>query len=471
MDDDAGIDIQNVAAPDRIQLLLTPEESLQRSERLRQFKGTLKKFHSELMSGPHLGGEMERVISGTLDLYARRVNEMIIGSSQAAASLKEKSSLLGQESLNDSEVALLRLSSLTENPESDLARMDKLIHGASDEPDPSGWRSQVGAELGRYADRLEAEIVESALHEKNSLESLGLDPEKIGSKSLTFGELQAIGDELLSRYGLLSTFSPDTFDPDDPKPAPDGKWRFVLDKRYDTNGFATDPKSKTVKGPSKNLSVADVLPVLAHEIEGHVLQHENKERLPLRLFKRYGAGRWAPFADCAAMRNQDFVSQKAFGTSFLPGPHYVRAMAKKLEGGSYLECVEAHYESMISLSRAKREAGMLDEDGYREEAASALKRSINRAKRLFVSELGLDHPSSFLLHSKDTAYLEQTEVFRAFKEQGIEKLLYVGSANSETLQFLVANQLIDPSAVIEPKFLSLEIWERMRERYASGGNP
>jgi hypothetical protein len=466
MDEDAGIDIRNAATPDRIHLLLTPEESLQRSDRLRKFKGTLKKFHSELMNGPHLGREMERVISGTLDLYSRRVNEMIIESSQAAASLKEKSSLLGREALNDSEEALLRLSSITENPETDLSRMDKVIHGASDERDPNGWNKQVGEELARYADTIESEIIESTLNEKDSLDSLGLDQEKVDAKSLTFGETQSIGDELLSRYGLLSTFSPDTFDPDDPKPAPDEKWRFVLHERYDASGFVTDPKSKTVKGPKKNLSVVDVLPVLAHEIEGHVIQHMNKERLPLRIFKRSGAGRWAPFAECAAMRNQDLVSRKAFGTSFLPGPHYARAMAKKLEGGSYLECVEAHYESMLSLSRAKRDAGMLDEDRFRKEASSALKRSINRAKRLFVNELSLDSPSTFLVHSKDTAYLEQTQVFQAFKEQGIENLLYVGSANSETLRFLCGNGFIDSDSVIEPGFFSLEIWERLRGNYA-----
>lgn len=469
MDEDAAIDIRNATTPDRIHLLLTPEESLRRSERLRQFKGTLKKFHSELVNGPHLGQEMERVLSDTLDLYSRRVNEMIIGSSQAAASLKEKRTLLGQESLSDPEKALLQLSSITENPETDLSRMDKVIHGASEEHDSNGWQKQVGEELARYADSIEEEIIKSTLHEKDSLENLGLDPERIGAKSLTFGETQSIGDELLSRYGLLSAFGSDTFDPDDPTPAPDGKWRFVLHERYDASGFSTDPKSKTVKGPRKDLSVMDVLPTLAHEIEGHVLQHTNKELLPLRIFKRSGAGRWAPFAECAAMRNQDFVSRNAFGTSFLPGPHYTRAISKKLEGGSYLECVEAHYESMLSLSRAKRDAGILDKDGFRNEAVSALKRSINRAKRLFVNELGLDRQSSFLVHSKDTAYLEQTEVFRAFREQGIEKLLYIGSANSEALRFLCGNGFVDPDNVIDPKFYSLEIWDRIKGNYALDG--
>jgi hypothetical protein len=465
MDDDGRIDVKNISAPDRVYLLLTPEESLERLQRLRQFKESLKSFHSELESGPHLGKEMENIVSDTLDLYLRRVNEMIVGSSSAAASLNRKVSLLGEETLSDSERSLLRISSISTHSESALSRLDKLVYGTSDESGSNGWKRQVGEELMHYASSLETEIITSALHENTSMKNLGLDQEKIYSPSLTPENTQMMGDELLAAYDLLSAFGPETFDPNDPKPAPDGKWRFVLHERYNKSGFATDSKSKTVKGPRMPLSIADVLPVLSHEIEGHVMQHENKERLPLRIFKRSGAGRWAAFAECAAMRNQDYVSRNAFGTSSLPGPHYVRAMAKRLDGGSYLECVNTHYESMLSLLRAKRDAGIIHSDVFQKEAQSALKRSVNRAKRLFASELDLNQTSPFLTNSKDTAYLEQTEVFRAFKESGIERLLYVGSANSETLRFLCKYRLINLNTVLEPKFHSLAMWKQMKNQY------
>jgi hypothetical protein len=102
-------------------------------------------------------------------------------------------------------------------------------------------------------------------------------------------------------------------------PAPDNKWQFVARDEFKT--MAVDGKRKVIKCGRGSQSVASLISVtLAHEIEGHVLQHENKSKIPLRLFKRLGSGRSVVFAECGAMSNQDTVSRDAFVRS---PPHLI----------------------------------------------------------------------------------------------------------------------------------------------------
>lgn len=71
----------------------------------------------------------------------------------------------------------------------------------------------------------------------------------------------------------------------------------------------------------------------AHEIEGYVLQNENKARVGLKLFEKLGSGHSTLLAENGAMYKKDTVSQKVFDFRSFPYPHYIKAMLKKQEGG------------------------------------------------------------------------------------------------------------------------------------------
>ncbi|NTW15354.1 MAG: hypothetical protein HGA38_03215 [Candidatus Moranbacteria bacterium] len=469
MGDDGSLHIREddpLPEASRLSILLEPEKTRVRTEYLRTFKSGLRKTRSDIANGPGLGTSMNQALLGLTDIYARRVNEMLTESYTAAASLKRKANLLGEDALSEDEKVIFRSSPVTNDPEEAASRMDKMLHGAESGYDREGWRRQIGPDLERFADKAEEEIIQSALEEERAVSELGLDREKLDAKNFPKNATELIAKEILDHYGFLSDFGADTYDPNHPEIAPDGKWRVFLDKKYDPSGFSVNPKHKILFGPAKPLSVKEILPVLSHEIEGHVLQHENKERLPLRIFRRVGAGRWAAFAECSAMDNQDHVSREAFGIRFFPGPHYVRAMKTRLDGGSYIQCVAAHHESMMRVIRAKREAGLIhDQESFRKQSEAALKRSINRAKRLFSSELGLEDVSSSLLKSKDATYLEQRAILDAYRRNGLEKFLHIGSMNTDTLGYLVKYDLIDPNTVQLPDFHTLQIWERLRPEY------
>lgn len=212
--------------------------------------------------------------------------------------------------------------------------------------------------------------------------------------------------------------------------------------------MAVDSKRKVIKCGIKKQSPAGLISVtLAHEIEGHVLQYENKTKIPLRLFKKLGGERSSIFAECGAMNNQGLVSQEAFGFAFPPHPHYIRAMVEKLRGGNYLDCIKAFHESTLRGPRLQKTLGQISEEVFKKEVKKSLKLAINRTKRLFREGSDFSSNQPFLTNSKDTVYLEQVKLFQELKQRGLEKYVFVGGANLNTLLFLMKSGFLDPKDI------------------------
>lgn len=143
-------------------------------------------------------------------------------------------------------------------------------------------------------------------------------------------------------------------------------------------------------------------------------------------------------------------------------------MKRRLDGGTYLDCVQAFHESALRKIAAQKEAGVLSSmEEVRKESEKALSEAINRVFRLFPDAADLGTSSGILLRTKDTAYLEQTEVFKAFRSQGLENLLYIGGANAGVLKFLARTGLLRLEDIREPQLHTLKIWKRIKDRYQS----
>lgn len=449
--------LEGIESPRRINLVLNPDELEAKIFGLRELKSDIKQALANIEDD---GENISSAQKCVLEMYLSRVNESLARQHSPAYKTVEKARAIGVEALSDSERRILEGMSVALDGDLDAhrARIDKFVYGADREYDEEGYRKQVSRRLLDYANEVEIEQRFIDAHKDELVETRGLDPEKIEEKTITAADRKRWGESLLERYGLLSS---DTST--DPSQLPlDNKWRYIVGSN---KSMSVDQVRKVVHDKEGDSAATHTFPVaLAHEIEGHVLQGANKEQVPLRLFQDIGGGRSSVFAEGGAMHNQNVISKKIFGFEQLPKPHYVRAMAERLRGGNFLDCVKAYYESSVKELRSGLEQGEISKEHFQEKARSLLKKNISSTKRLFRSD-SLSSDSNYLLSSKDTAYLEQRKVLRGLEEAGLFKLAYVSGVNLENARELIRFGLLDLDKIKEPRFETLEIWSEVKEKY------
>lgn len=381
----------------------------------------------------------------------------------------------------------------TANPETlarQAARYDKFLFGASPELDDQ-MHLQISVELKAYADAALQDEIKNTADAKDSAAAIGLDYAKLNTKEISAKDAATVGKKILEHYGLLSEHDAD--DPDSPgyyKPdragrAPDGKWQIVIRDAFKTTAVNAD--QGIIKIPGKELhSIVDVIAVLgAHEIEGHVLQHENKAMVGtvadapasneggLRLFKKIGGDRSVLFAECGAMANEDQTMKSAFGYGNPPYSNYVYAMLARLHGGNYLDCIKGFYDAELAKITAQCNAGKITQEELQETMQNdVLRTAVNRALRLFRSSTDLMSRRTiekpvYLEHSKDAVYLEQGLLYEKLQEAGLTKLLYIGGSNLHTIKTLAKIGLLDTNLIREPDLYALQLWKEMRQPYQS----
>ncbi|MEX0933583.1 MAG: hypothetical protein WDZ74_02390 [Candidatus Paceibacterota bacterium] len=455
---------EGIKVPEKKSVTINPDEVLTKLAGLRELKKEIKEIVATLAAKEDNYSQAQKVI---LEMYSKRINELIAQQYIFALKIQEKLTVLGAESLSGAEQDVLTLVTVTEKSNADRvrARMDKFRYGATAEYNDDGYKEQVSEKLLEYAKEIE---IESAFLEENKnafIEARGLDPKKIDEKIITAEKRKEWGERILAAYGLLS--SDESVDVE--KRTLDYKWRFIQEEKRKT--MSVDRNRKVIKDRDGETTPVHAFSVaLAHEIEGHVLQSANRENIPLNLFELDVAGdRASVYSEGGAMYNQNYISKELFGYEQLPKPHYVRAMARRLSGGSFADCLQAYYESAIISSRNKYKEGSLSKEEFDKKARAVLKTSLSSSRRLFRDGGSLDSTSNMLLSSKDTAYLEQRKLVEGLKEAGLLKLAYVGGLNLENAKELIRFGLLDLDKIQEPKFETIKIWEEVRDTYTETG--
>jgi len=462
-----NINRHDIPIPQRFQILADPEKALMKISALRDFKKEIKQQTIELgvTASP---AELEKAQLEILGMYQRKVNTMIAGQYSTGVILSEKKRLLGKNGLTETENKILSQFSGLLSPQKNRSRMDKFLHGTSEDFDENGNRVQISASLKKYAEDIAAEGEKMELSKREQIKERGIDPDKLLEENIVPEQRAVWGEETLASQGLKSEYGASTYDPDRTWPAPDGKWQYIL--MPGRKSMDVSSKQKVVLDSAKqNFSMAAAISVACGHEMIHVLQHENKQMVPLRLLERIGGSKSEAFAEGGDMHIQDKICRKAFGFGVLPHPHYVRAMLKKLEGGNYVDCIKAFYESSLVSSQKKLEGGQINHATFHKESASRLKQAINRAKRLFADGISFDSEYPFLTHSKDTVYLEQTLLVKKLEALGLEKFAYVGGVGLDDLRALFRLGRINLSEIKEPSYYCFQIWEREKSKYLLRG--
>jgi hypothetical protein len=468
IDENGNIDVSLMPQNESVGLRLTPQLDFEKTKQLRDLKRELKAERKDIEQLRDHSEDYTAVLEGTFELYQRKINTMIASRADVFLTLRRKAELMGEEALTQDEKRALSLDSSSQDIPASLARYDKFIHGTSDEFDEAGWRKQISSKLIALADSQEQAYLSSVIKKEDGIAEKGLDSDLLSEKNIAPEEVERLCSETLAHYDLLSQYPASEYDPKRPGPAQDGKWQVVVKDTY--RSLSVHGKQKVIKCPNEPQSITKLLSItIAHEIEGHVIQHENKSKIPLKLFDDIGSDRSAIFAEAGAMSNQDHVTKSAFGYESVSRPHYVRAMVKKLEGGNYADCVEAYYMSSIKPYRLQLEQGIIDESEFKKECATLLKTAVGSAGRLFRGGASKTDSYTHLPESKATVYLEQTQLALALKEHGLPELLNLTGVNAAALEFLLRAKFIDVADIQSPDFYSLQLWEGVKEKYARRG--
>jgi hypothetical protein len=464
-DSEGTISIQDIPVPQSVGILINPSEAREKIEGLRNLKQSFKKKYGDIEQSTNTSTNLKLVKKEILDIYRRRANILIMDLFPYALLVEQKLQVVGEHKLSADEQEFLSLFNGLSDPEKNRSRLDKSIYGASSEYNKDGWKTQVPEALLPIAEEIARLGEEAEIRKEENLRTKGLDPASVLGEKIDVETRSDLGEDILRPYALLSKEPRGDYDPKRTGKASDGKWQIInLPNR---KLFGLNEKKGVVLGPQKRpFSAKDTFETLGHEIEGHVLQNENKKLVELEYFKRFGKdSRAAILSEAGAMFVQDVISKEAFGCPTIPHPHYIRAMQKKLEGGNYLDCVKAFYESRIRSIKKKRAVGKLDEKGFQEGIKESLEIAITRSERLFGTETGFSSNEDFLTHSKDTAYLEQYVLTEKLKKAGLEKLLFLGAGNLQDIVTILKYNLLDLNKIQIPKYQALSIWEREKNKY------
>lgn len=467
---------EEVVNMEKLQVLHNPEVLLFKITALRELK---QELHKELrkFQQENEQSNADNAKQVACKLYLRRVNHMIASLARTARMVERTAAVVEFDDLSDDEKNLL--SQFPSLDAKNLSRYDRFEFGASTEY-TEGERQQISTELRKYAEQNQKNMIHNAVEGGKKSKKQGIDLQHIQTENeFSLDDLVELGNRTLAEYGLLSEYSPSegegAYSVTREGRAPDGKWQVVIHPT--AKSMSVHSKQGVVKIPAQQkgqpymATLRSALGVLvAHEIEGHVLQNENKRRVGLQLFDQIGGDRSSLFAEGGAMQNERTFCMEAFGTDSYPNSYYLAAMVRRLEGGNFVECVKAFYESAAEVIQAKLTASIINEAAAEKERAKMLQQAVNRVGRLFLPATDLAYTSEagepvYLERSKDTVYLEQRKLLEELEKHEMTQFAYIGGANIDSVTDLIRVGLLNPDDIQEPKLFALELWDEVKDNY------
>lgn len=455
--DDGSLHLPELQYSQTIKIIGAPEKAMEKVKRLKTLKSQLKtpKHKSET--------DYEKAREIVAGMYKAKINEMLVKTYGTGFTLKKVAENIGEENLSESETYLLNSTKGKLNKPRTQERLDKFIYGSGKEIQPNGNYDTVSAEIKQ---RVAIAIIDKTTNDKSAqLINNGLNPKLVLAASIDSMQRKAWGERVLQAYGLLSQESTDKFVKNRTSSAEDDKWQYIT--RKDRKTKAVNAKQKAVFDGADTLDdvLSGLIVTCGHEIEGHVIQHVNKSKISLRLFNKLGGDRISLLAEAGAIHNEEKLMLELFGIKRDVNTAYVLAMEMKKMGGDFYNCFRLLYEITLTSVRKKYNLNNAEHrELFKKELIKEIKALIPRVKRIFRG-VELSDKSGYLPETKDTVYLEQEMVIKKLKEKGLTKLAYVGGANLKNIADLMHLGLLKYEDIEEPKFVTRQIWEEIKNQY------
>ncbi len=433
--------------------LRDPELFLEKAEALREMRGYYRDVQKQVGS---IGGKNAELKKELMTMHVERVNILTAAVYREALSLirqDREGHILTEEQKERMKVALPALRRRTDREESVeagfvdrenfarfLDRLDKFLNGI----DREGDKGHIPDVLRRLQETYEFQVGET----RPDYAYADVDPEILAKRKVSAEELQTMSDLVLAEYGLLSSHA--EYDSESDDPAPDGKWRSVIDPKTSRKTLGIVGKKRCVMIPQAfkrtlgQSRPAGALPVLDHEI-AHVLQNHNAELLGLELFSTLGAARSSGWLEAGGVAMETASLDALFGKDRRVNFTYLAALEKRLEGGSIVEC--AH--EFLKVRRLD------DPDGDYNKAVTA---AIGGTLRLYNSGGELTHGTPYVARSGALEYAEQKVLADALPAEQ-RWMLYIGKSSLQSIATLYRLGWIAKEKLLIPERLPSEIVE------------
>ena len=450
--------IGDLAHPERVAILVNDKDLLAKILKYRSLRKKIKKNIARLerMIGKsrieNTRTNMDRAKILVLNLYLKKINLAITHLYPHAIAIWQKEGFRGSKSLSKTEKKIVKIVGNFDNYEKNISRFDRFQYGAASEYN-NGKREQISFNLQDYCDDIRKIYFDNEIKE--------LKKKNIFEKKIEVADYQAMAIKLMENLGIKTSDEMSKIIDND-TPARDKLWRVAIDKTKKSMGV--NPTGKCLVLDNRKKSLYQVFCVaLAHEFT-HIYQNINKANINLKIFAEIGGDRGTVFSEAGAKMMEDKMSNKLFGVSDLPHPHYVTAMLTRLKGGDYFECVESFYDSAKKVSEQKKQyrlsAGENPEvvqADFGEECKENLRTALSRIKRIFRPKVvSLNSKSGYLTNSKATAYLEQLIVVSELQQSNKAFYTFVGGLNLDNILALTKIGIINQDFINKVKSQKLD---------------
>lgn len=459
---DGRIQLSEMTYLEKRSVMINPDNGREKLEKLQNLR---KKLLSELKADVAQDDRLSLAKKEIAKMYKAKVNETIANFYPGLFTLQRLAERLGEENMTESEIYLYRNIRGPKSKVRTLHRLDKLVFGAGESVDDKGYYLTIDGEIREKLSAALGDQSDFAIEQEKAIRSRGLDPSKVLAAEITPEQRKAWGDRVLEAYSILSEEDSSTYVQKRKKPAADNKWQYVL--RSDREKKAVHHTNKAVLDSTTRLNdvIVGLLVTCGHEIEGHVLQHLNREAVKLRLFEKLGGDRRALMSEGGAVYNESKLIEEIFGFQRPVSTSYLLAMEGKKKGGDFFECFMQVYGVVLSETRAKYDLSKPEEaELFKKEIEKKLKENISRVQKIFKG-VSLSDRSGYLPETRDTVYLEQDILMKKLEAAGLTKLAFVGGLNLRNIATLMKLGLLKMDDIVEPKMVTKEIWKEIESKY------
>lgn len=469
-DDEGKLSIENLEVSEGIYLGLDPEKSLAKIQGFRSIKKKIKLNLLNISRQPEQS-KLDQARRLIFEMYLSKVNTLIAEFEGPRLSLREKARLLGADSLLEEERILLKMTESEdfidipdEEAQRKASRYDKFLYGAAkvgDENNKDGWQTQISQDLRDYIKEMEHKWYQSQVDKNEILIRNGFDPKKLQIRNISPQTVKENVERILAGIGILS--DNEEYDFEREGNAKDNGWQVQI--RPGSRTFSVSSKKKTYFIPDADLSKFKEFSVgYGHELR-HVIQNENRTKIPLRIFEKVGGGRSEPIAEAGSMDIETLISEKLFGVETVPHPHYIMGMIRKMENGNYLDVVKVIYEGQIAPQLELKKKGEITKEDFENEKVRVLKLALSMAKRIFKGSR-FNARTDSLPYSKDMVYLEQTILTKKLKEARLDFAFDLIGVSLENMARLIKLGLLDPTEIkqVDTTFPE-KLWQEQKSEY------
>lgn len=439
---------KDIESPERIIVFSDGTKLVKRAKGMWAYKDFLKQVNRELNLENDETDNLLAAKKSIVKMYRKKVNNFLASLEpdlldfwrQLEAMDNEKHRAILQETVSLIWPPVERVDT---NPESlpikrFIVRLDRIRNGVS--LDERSKYTAINQELEKF---LQTEKLSSGAETPPPIFS----PEEIAAlDKIIFdaGQMQEFCKFLLESIGKLSAEPDETYDPDRPARAKDGKWQVPI--RTDIKSMGADDPPGALSIPSrfnrsitKNTPPVGVVPGAFHEIE-HIYQNDNyrNNKRGLKLGKVMKGKGFTVLREAGAKEVERQVQKILFGRKRPENVHHLRAIKVLENGGSEIEAVKAFFDNYLKVNP----------DASRQTAASAAVRGVKRTARRkggFDSQ-ALDYAESTLIFLSAQGLDEETRnvIFGegAFSLDDLSQLHRYGLLDNSTAEHFPLDKLI-----------------------------